>query len=107
MAELLTPAPAFTLPQLAVPTDEAAVARVNRWLHREVGFALHAERAVFQPETFCWHLPIHLAYGSTGSLGVVGDVYLNAATGAFVGLPEPAELQARAEALAAAHGIAE
>ena len=58
---------------------------VNRWLHREVGMALNVENAAFNPDSYCWHLPIHLAYGSTGSLGIVADVYLHAATGALLG----------------------
>jgi hypothetical protein len=94
-------------PQLLAATEEEAMALVNRWLHREAGMALNVESAVFNPDTFCWHLPIHLAYGATGSLGIVGDVYLHAATGAFIGAPSVAELRQRAEALAAAHGITE
>ena len=69
--------------------------------------ALNVSTAIFNPETFCWHLPIYLAYGSTGSLGIVGDAYLHAGTGAFIGAPKAADLQRRAEALAAAHGIQE
>jgi hypothetical protein len=95
------------LPQLAAATAEEAIALVNRWLHRDVGMALNVSSATFNPETFCWHLPIHLAYGATGSLGIVGDVYVHAATGAFLGAPEAADLQRRADALAAAHGIVE
>ena len=96
-----------SLPQLVAATEEEAIALVNQWLHREVGMALNVAMATFNPETFCWHLPIHLAYGATGSLGIVGDVYIHAATGTFLGVPEAADLQRRAEALAAAHGIAE
>ena len=80
---------------------------VNRWLHREVAVALNVENAVFAPETFCSHLPIHLAYGFTGSLGIVGDVYLHAATGAFIGARSVEELRQRADALAEARGITE
>ncbi len=94
-------------PQLLAATEEEAITIVNRWLHREVGMALNVENATFDPNIFCWHLPIHLAYGMTGSLGVVGDVYLHAATGAFHGAPSAAELRRRADALAAAHGITE
>jgi hypothetical protein len=70
----------LTVPQLAVPTTSAAMALVNRWLHREVGMAVHATVAHFDATTFCWHLPIELAYATHGTLGVVGDVYLHAAT---------------------------
>ena len=94
-----------TLPQLAVPTAEEALAVVNRWLHREVGMALHASAAHFDHTTFCWHLPIELAYAARGTLGIVGDVYLHAATGTFAGRPEAKDLMSRAEAVAAACGI--
>lgn len=96
---------AVVAPRFAVPTAQEAVARVNRWLHREIGTAVHAASATFDPATFYWHLPLELAYGATGPLGVVGDVYLHAATGDFAGRPDAGELRRRAEALAAAHGI--
>lgn len=99
--------PRHSFPQLVAATEEEAITLVNRWLHREVGMALNVASATFNPDTFCWHLPIHLAYGATGSLGIVGDVYIHAATGAFIGAPEAADLQRRADALAAAHGITE
>jgi hypothetical protein len=95
----------MAMPQLAIPAANDALEIVNRWLHPEVGMALHAVTATFDPATFCWHLPIELAYATHGTLGVVGDVYLHAATGAVVGRPSPEELVQRAEALAAAHGI--
>ena len=92
-------------PQLTVPTAQAAIAHVNRWLHQQVGTALHAASATFDPATFYWHVPVELAYGATGPLGQVGDVYLHAATGQFAGRPPIEEFQQRAEALAAARGI--
>ena len=92
-------------PQFTVPTAQAAIARVNRWLHQQVGTALHAASATFDPSTFYWHVPIELAYGVTGPLGQVGDVYVHAATGDFAGHPQVEEFQQRAEALAAAYGI--
>jgi hypothetical protein len=94
-------------PQLLAATEEEAMMLVNRWLHREVGMALNVESATFDPEAFCWHLPIHLAYGATGSLGIIADVYLHAASGRLLGAPSVAELRRRAEALAATHGITE
>ncbi|MCG3162650.1 MAG: hypothetical protein JMDDDDMK_03944 [Acidobacteria bacterium] len=92
-------------PQFTVPTVQDALARVNRWLHREIGTAVHAATATFDPATFYWHVAIELAYGATGPLGVVGDVYLHATTGDFAGSPSAEEFRQRAEALAAAHGI--
>lgn len=96
---------ALTSPQLSIPTAEDAIEAVNRWLHREVGMAVHATTARFDQSTFYWHLPIELAYASRGTLGVVGDVYIHAATGEFAGHPDAEELIRRAEALAAACGI--
>ena len=95
----------LTVPQLAVPTAFEAMTVVNRWLHREVGMAVQTTVAHFDATTFCWHLPIELAYATHGTLGVVGDVYLHAATGTFVGRPSAEELIRRAEGLAAACGI--
>jgi hypothetical protein len=80
----------LTVPQLAVPTASVAMALVNRWLHREVGMAVHTTVAHFDATTFCWHLPIELAYATHGTLGVVGDVCLHAATGTFMGRPSAA-----------------
>jgi hypothetical protein len=97
---------ASVIPQFSVATAPAAIAQVNRWLHQHVGTALHAASATFDLVTFYWHVTVELAYGATGPLGEVGDVYLHAATEQFAGHP-PAELfLQRAEALATAHGIA-
>ena len=107
MAEVAAYHLPHALPQLVAATAEEAIVLVNRWLHQEVGMALNVASAAFNPATFCWHLPIHLAYGATGSLGIVGDVYVHAATGLFIGAPDAADLQHRAEALATIRGIAE
>lgn len=74
-------------------------------MHKEIGMALHATTAQFNMATFCWHIPIELAYPSKGKLGVIGDIYLHAATGEFVGLPEAEDLRERAESLAKSFGI--
>ena len=107
MQKITTNQPTVIIPHLAIETGENAIAAVNRWLHREVGMALNASEAVFNLKSFCWHVPIHLAYGETGSLGIVGDVYIHAATGEFIGVLSADELQKRADALAKAHGVAE
>ena len=93
------------IPQIAVPTSAEAIARVNRWLHREIGTAVHAASAVFDPTTFYWHVSIELAYGAIGPLGPLGDVYLHAATGDFAGCPSADEFRQRAELLATSHEI--
>jgi hypothetical protein len=92
-------------PQLTVPTAQDALSRVNRWLHREIGTAVHAARATFDPATFYWRVSIELAYGSTGPLRAIGDVYLHAASGDFAGRPSVEDFRQRAEAIAAAQGI--
>lgn len=107
MQEITVNQPTLTIPHLAIETKENAITEVNRWLHREVGMALNASEATFNLESFCWHVPIFLAYGETGALGVVGDVYLHAATGEFIGVLSAGELQKRADALAKAHGVTE
>jgi hypothetical protein len=96
---------ALTVPKLAVSSEEEAISKINSWLHREIGMALHATTAQFNRVTFCWHLPIELAYPAKGKLGVIGDIYLHAATGEFVGLPEADDLRERAENLAKSFGI--
>lgn len=103
MQEIEINQPIVTIPHLAIEDDKKAIAAVNRWLHREVGMALNASEAEFNLTSFCWHVPIHLAYGETGSLGIVGDVYIHAATGEFIGILSAEELQNRADALAKAH----
>jgi hypothetical protein len=92
-------------PQLTIPTAQDALSQVNRWLHREIGTAIHAAAATFDPATFYWHVSIELAYGATGPLRTIGDVYLHAASGAFAGRPSIEDFRQRAEAVAAEHGI--
>ncbi|MBO0798724.1 MAG: hypothetical protein J2P31_07855 [Blastocatellia bacterium] len=92
-------------PQLTVPTVQDALSRVNRWLHHEIGTAVHAASATFDPATFYWHVSIELAYGATGPVRTVGDVYLHAASGDFAGRPSVEDFRQRAEAIAAAQGI--
>ncbi len=99
--------PVATLQILAVADAEKAIALANRWLHRDVGLLIHVSRAVFNAATCSWHLPVELAYPRTGLLGVIGDIYLNAADGQFIGLPAPEELQRRATVLACANGFTE
>lgn len=94
-------------PRLSIPTANDAIGFVNRWLHDEVGFAVHVTTAIFEPDTFHWHLPVELAYPNIGTLGVIGDIYLNAATGELFGPPSAEEFRNRALTLASANGIKE
>ena len=94
-------------PQLSMPTAKDAVGFVNRWLRDEVGSTVHVTNAVFKPESFHWHLPVELSYPNIGTLGVIGDIYLSAATGELFGPPSPEELRKRASDLASANGIIE
>jgi hypothetical protein len=93
------------LPALAVPTAQRAIMLGNRWLHKETGMLIHVTEATFNPVTYCWHLPVRLSYPDRGTIGVIGDIYLHAASGEFVGLPDPQDLLRRAESLAAAFGL--
>jgi hypothetical protein len=95
----------LAVPKLSVSTKEEAISTVNRWLHNEVGMAVHVTKAEFNNITFCWHLPIELAYPQRGTLGVIGDIYVHAATGNFVGQPKSDDLIERAEKLSEAFGF--
>jgi hypothetical protein len=95
----------LTKPQIVIPTEVEAIATANRWLHRQIGMALHVTTATFDAVSFYWHLPVELAYPDKGTLGVIGDLYLHAVTGAFAGMPDPDEFRQRADALATLHGV--
>jgi hypothetical protein len=101
------PVIASAVPEIAVPTAERAISIVNRWLHTDVAMLTHVSRAVFDPATYCWHLPVQLSYPQTGPLGIIGDVYLDARNGQFAHRPGAKELQERAIALAKSHGFVE
>jgi len=90
---------ALTVPEIAVPTAQRAITLVNRWLQKETAMLIHVTDATFNPITYCWYLPVKLSYPDRGTIGEIGDVYLNAMTGQFVGLPSPDNLMRRAEAL--------
>src|SRR5438874_4618229 len=96
-----------TKPQLVIPTETEALSFVNRWLHQKIGMAVHVTAAVFDPVSYYWHLPVEMAYPDKGTLGVIGDLYLHAVTGAFAGLPDPDALRHRADVLATLHGVEE
>jgi hypothetical protein len=88
------------VPALAIPTAADAISFVNGWLHAEIGMAVNVSQAYFNALTYTWHLPIQLAFPDTGPVGVIGDVFLHAGTGQFVGVADVAALRQRAECLA-------
>lgn len=93
------------VPSLAVPTASDAMSKVNGWLHRKIGFAVNVSQATFDPITYAWHLPVQLAFPDTGPVGIIGDIFLHAGTGQFVGAADAAVLRQRAEHLADSLGL--
>jgi hypothetical protein len=94
-----------TKPQIVIPTEVEAIATANRWLHQEIGMALHVTSATFDPVSTYWRLPVEMAYPDKGTLGVIGDLFLHAMTGTFGGSPDPNEFRRRADTLATLYGI--
>jgi len=41
-----------TKPQIVIPTEVEAIATANRWLHQEIGMALHVTTATFDPVSY-------------------------------------------------------
>lgn len=68
---------------------------------------IHVSRATYDPVTYCWHLPVELAFPDTGPVGKVGDVYLHAVSGQFISSPDTATMEQQALALAKFHGLLE
>jgi hypothetical protein len=87
-------------PALAVPSAAEAISLVNGWLHAEISMAVNVSQASFNAVTYAWHLPVQLAFPDTGPVGVIGDVFLHAGTGQFIGVADAAALRQRAERLA-------
>jgi hypothetical protein len=50
---------------------------------------LHVATATFDLVSYYWCLPVELTYLDKGTLGVIGDLYLHAVTGAFGACPIP------------------
>ncbi|MGH9799423.1 MAG: hypothetical protein ACRD82_03585 [Blastocatellia bacterium] len=105
--EQLEQSAVLTVPEIVVPTAQQAITLVNRWLQKETAMLIHVTDATFNPITYCWYLPVKLSYPDRGTIGEIGDVYLNAVSGQFTGLPDPDKLLRRAESLAEAHGLIE
>lgn len=93
------------LPELNIWRADEVISRVNRWLHSRLTMFIHVSQATFDPLTYCWHLPVHLAFPSTGSIGVVGDIYLHAVSEELISIPDTATMQANALALVKLHGM--
>lgn len=89
-------APSLTqAPPLALPDAEAARRAVGRWLRTSIGDALYPSTATFLEESFAWHVPIWFSTAQQPMLVLVADIYVNAATGAFIGRPTNEEFARR------------
>ncbi len=93
------------LPELNVWKADQAILRVNRWLHGRLTMFIHVSQARFDPLTYCWHLPVQLAFAQTGPIGVVGDVYLHAVSEELISIPDTAAMEANALALIKLHEL--
>ena len=83
------------VPSLALPDAESARKFIGRWLRTEIGDALYPAEVKFIEESFAWHVSIWLSTASQPMTALIADVYLNAATGAFIGKPSQEELTQR------------
>ena len=102
MPEILTnelSSPEETAPALQLPDAASARNAVKRWLLGEIGQAVYPGDAKFIPESFTWHIPVWFSYAEKIQIGILADIYLHAATGAFVGRPSREDLIHRAEDL--------
>jgi hypothetical protein len=93
------------LPELNIWRADEAISRANRWLQSRLTMFIHVSQATFDPLTYCWHLPVHLAFADTGSIGIVGDIYLHAVSEQLISIPDTATMQANALALVKLHGM--
>ena len=83
------------VPSLALPDAESARRFVGRWLRTEIGDALYPVEVNFIEESFVWHVSIWFSTASQPMTALIADVYLNAATAAFIGKPSKEELTQR------------
>lgn len=84
-------------PPLAIPDAESARRVVSRWLRTDVGDALYPGEPAFVEESFAWLVPVWFSNASQPMAALIADVYVNAATGTFLGRPTPEELIKRVE----------
>lgn len=88
-------------PPLAVPDADSARRIVARWLRTTVGDALYPTEPKFVEESFCWDVPVWFSTAAEPMRALIADVYVNAATGAFLGRPTREELIDRLQRIAA------
>jgi hypothetical protein len=88
-------------PPLALPDGESARRFVGRWLRTNVGDALYPAEATFITESFAWLVPVWFSNASQPMAALIADIYVNAATGTFLGRPTPEELIKRVEQITA------
>lgn len=79
-------------PPLAVPDAESARGVVTRWLRTDIGDAVYPAEPKFVEESFAWDIPIWFSTANSPMAALVADVYVHAATGAFLGRPTREEL---------------
>ncbi|MEK6301592.1 MAG: hypothetical protein AABO41_12790 [Acidobacteriota bacterium] len=80
-----------------LPDGESARRFVGRWLRTNVGDALYPAEATFITESFAWLVPVWFSTAAKPMAARVADVYVNAATGTFLGRPRPEELIKRVQ----------
>jgi hypothetical protein len=97
MENVNQPAQPMTLsaPPLALPDAESARRSVGRWLRTEIGDALYPAEVSFVRESFAWHVSVWFSTAGRPLQALLADVYLSAATGAFLGRPSREELAQR------------
>ena len=83
------------IPRLALPDAESARRTVGRWLRTEIGDALYPAEIFFVQESFAWHVSVWFSTAARPMVARLADVYLSAATGAFLGRPSRDELTQR------------
>lgn len=79
-------------PPIAVPDAESARRVVTRWLRTTVGDALYPTEPRFVEESFSWDVPVWFSTAAQPMRALIADIYVNAATGAFLGRPTREEL---------------
>lgn len=87
-------------PPPALPDAESARRAVGKWLRTEIGDALYPAEAKFLEESFAWHVSVWFSTARQPMVCLVADVYINAATGAFIGRPTSDEILHRLDMLA-------